>query len=102
MRPRAAGPQRLHEAGGTQQVRLRRQVGRVVELHGRRRMNHDIALAELLAPLVAESEAVAAEVDLDDGKLGARQLRKGLLAELVLQPLERGAREHLTPAALRR
>src|SRR5207253_5312024 len=102
MRPRAAGPQRLHEAGGAQQVRLGRQVGRVVELHGRRRVDHDIAPAQLLAVLVAESKAVAAEIDLDHGKLGAGQLRKRLLAQLFLQPFESGAREHLALQALRR
>src|SRR2546430_11263207 len=102
MRPRAAGPQRLHEAGGAQQVRLRRQVGRVVELHVRVRVDTDIAPAQLLAVLVAESKAVAAEVDLDHGKLGAGQLRKRVLAQLFLQPFESGAREHLALQALRR
>src|SRR5207245_8168132 len=64
--------------------------------------DHDIAPAQLLAVLVAESKAVAAEVDLDHGKLGARELRERLLAELFLQPFEGGAREHLALQALRR
>src|SRR5438270_4372375 len=64
-------------------------------------MDHHIAAAQLLAALIAQPEAVAAEVDLDHRKLGARQLRKGFVAELLLQPLESRAGKHLALKALR-
>src|SRR5437588_2607496 len=64
-------------------------------------MDHHIAAAQLLAALIAQPEAVAAEVDLDHGKLGARQLREGFVAELLLQPLESRAGKHLALKALR-
>src|SRR5437588_6656400 len=64
-------------------------------------MDHHIAAAQLLAALIAQPEAVAAEVDLDHGKLGARQLREGFVAELFLQPLESRAGKHLALEALR-
>src|SRR5229473_256367 len=59
-------------------------------------MDDDVASAQLLASCIAEAKPVAAKVELEHRELLSDQLRERRVAELVLQPLERRAREHLT------
>src|SRR6266550_2899242 len=70
------------------QVGLRGQIGRVVEFHGRRRMDDDVACSQLLAAFIVETKPVATKIDLDHAKLCGRELGETLLTELFLQAFE--------------
>src|SRR5438552_19160887 len=100
MRPRAARTQGLDETCGTQQVGLGGEIGGVVELDGRRRVDRHVARAQLFASGIAQAEPVAPQVDLDHGELLGGKLAEALLAELVFQAFEGRARKHLALEAL--
>src|SRR6266853_4749119 len=63
-------------------------------------MNHDLAGPQLLATRVAQPEPVAPQVDLDHRQLLRDELRESFLAQLLSQPFERGAGQHLLLEAL--
>ncbi len=92
---------RLDHARGAEQVGLRREVGRIVELHGRGRVDDDVALAELLHARVGQPEPVATQVELENRELVLDERRECLIPELLLQPLEGRACEHLALQPLR-
>ena len=102
VRPRTACPQCLDQPRRAAQVGLRGQIGRVVEFHGRRRMDDDVACSQLLAAFIVETKPVATKIDLDHAKLCGRELGETLLTELFLQTFESGARQHLALEALER
>src|SRR5437899_675324 len=99
---RAARRQRSHKARGTEQVGLRGEVGGIVELDRGRRMDDDVAGPNLVLRRLAEPQALAAQVDLDDSELLRSERGEALLAELLLESLERRARKHFALKTFRR
>src|SRR5260370_2607989 len=100
MRSRARGLERFDQARGAHQVGLRGEIGGVVELDCGSRVDDDVARADERAALFAEAEPVASEVELEHRELLLGELGERRLAQLVLQTLERRARQHLALEAL--
>src|SRR5438309_1155656 len=63
-------------------------------------MDDDVAAAELLARLGAQPEPVLAEVQLQDGELVGGKLAERLLPQLLLEPPEGRAGQHLPVQAV--
>jgi hypothetical protein len=95
VRPVAGRLDRTDHARRAKQVGLGGEVGRVVELDGRSRVDHDRALAKLLSTCIREAEAIRAKVDLQHLELFFDALRESFVAQLLLEPFEGRARQHL-------
>ena len=95
VRPRRALAQGLDQPSRAQEVGLGGEVGGVVELNGRGGVDDDITLPQPLTRGFAQPQAVAPEIDLHDRELFRGEPGKAVLAELLPEPPEGGARQHL-------
>jgi len=98
----AALGKRVDQPGGSQQVGLSAQVGRVVELDRRRGCDDDVGAQHLVSTGLGQAQAFPAEVELDDSQLLLDECAKGFLAEAFPERLEGRAGEHLLLQAVGR